>query len=284
MVDEVIVLTLADSFERHWAWLGASQVRKIPYENISYIKGHAGRDFENMEEVAAFAAADGFDFVEEYAIGTVTEYVHQTPASVSQVWNFARILRYISDSTLHCLVLTDDKMLTISFNKLCMLVDELRTCRGKEFFLFQLMRRGDLNELEFVEKDRFEAALFSYDVFDLAFNKEVSGYSDFFLQEGIIGYDESMVLSPAGAAWLLGCLQSSEDFHIFYDHFICKGLPKQSKIAGANGKGIYTPAEVGYSFAEQIMPMGTGTHWAPKGTFHYEESLRTTAVPWKEID
>jgi len=147
MIDKVLVLTLERCVDRHHAWLGASQMRDIPLEVIHFVKGHDGKAYDSMETIAVAATEDGFDFVEEYAIGTVTEYVQQTPGSVSQVWNYARILRHISEQDEVCLVLNDDKMLTVSFNILNIMVNELLSVVDEEFFALQLTRRGDLNEL-----------------------------------------------------------------------------------------------------------------------------------------
>lgn len=283
MIDKVLVLTLRRCPERHWSWLGASKMRDIPTECVEFIPGHDGKDFDSMAEIAEHAATDGFPFVEEYALGTVTEYCQQTTASVSQIWNFARIFRYIAQGEQNCLVLTDDKMLTISFNIVSMIVDELRTLLAPEFLVFQLLQRGDINELEYIERGRFDIAAYSQVVFNAIFKKEISGYAEFFLKPGICGYDESMVLSPEGASWILDCLNNADDFYIFFDHFIKNRLREDAKIAIENGKGIYCPAEHGYAFVDTLMPMKTTTNWAPKDSFHFEESHKGIELPWSDI-
>ena len=280
MIDKVLILTLKDSLDRQRTWLGASQMRDIPLDIISFVQGHAGKDYEAMSDIAKAAAADGFDFVEEYAIGTVTEYVQQTKGSVSQVWNFARIFRHISERPEVCLVLTDDKMLTLSFNILNIMVSELVDQEDEAFFAPQLVQRGDLNEIDFKEKDRFEMAELSEKIFNAIFHQTIPSYKDFFLKRGIVGYDESMVLSPAGANWILNCLQNADDFYIFFDHFIHKRLTIE---AAQENKGIYCPAEAGYVFVSEIMPMGTTTDWAPPGSFHYETAHQKTEIAWEDI-
>lgn len=280
MIEEVIVLTLEHCIERHWAWLSASKLRGIPEDNISYVKGHFGEDYGDMQEIADAAARDGFGFVEEYALGTVTEYTQQTPGSVSQIWNYARILRYIIESGKICLVIVDDKMITVQYGVLFMIVNELVNQSEKDFYLFQLRQRGDLNELEFKEKDRHEMSVFSHDIFNAIFNNEIYSYKNFFVKQGISGYEETMVISPAGAKWILDNLHNAGDFYIFYDHFIQHCLSVEAKN---NNNGIYCPAEAGYCFVNEIMPMGTTTNWAPKDSHHYIESQECESIPWKEI-
>lgn len=282
MIDKVLVLSLRRCVERHWAWLGASQMRKIPLEIVGFFEGYDGSLFSDIDDVSESASADGFGFVEEYALGTVTEYTQQTPESVSQVWNFARILRYIAERDETCLVLADDKMLSLNFAVVNMISNELLCDPETEFYAFQLSRRGDPNEFDHVSKDRFEDWAFSQQVFQAVFCNEIVSYRDFFLKPGIIGYEESFILSPAGAAWLLDALCRADDFYIYFDHFLCYGLPAMAGEAIESGKGIWTPAEQGYSFVSEIMPMGTTTHWAPEGTLHYEASIAKVEVPWIE--
>lgn len=283
MIDKILVLTLRRCTERHWSWLGASRMRDVPTEIVGFVDGHDGQNYDDMESVALAAAADGFDFVEEYALGTVTEFVQQTPASVSQVWNYARILRHIAENQHCCLILNDDKMLTINFHILNMMVEELRQIEGEEFFLLQLRHRGDLNEMDFFEKDRFQQATISKQVFDAIFHHVIPSYTDFFLKKGLMGYEESMVISPAGANWILRTLENADDFYIFYDHFIHKKLTVEAGIASANSKGVWTPAENGYRFVDEIMPMGTTTDWAPEGSHHYKEAHQKTEIQWENI-
>ena len=282
MIDKVLVLTIPESENRRWLWHGASQMRKIPEEHIYFIKGHAGKDFENMEAVAKAAAADGFNFIEEYAIGTVSEFAQQTPASVSQVWNFARIFRHITEMDETCLVIVDDKMLTVDYHVLSLIVDELHAIENQQFHILQLKQRGDLNEIEYTEKDRFEQDEYTNKVFNAIFHRQIESYVDFFLQPGIKGYEETFIISPPGAAFILETLETAGDFFIFFDHFIHKALSARAKQAPPE-KGIYTPAESGYEFVRLIAPMGTTTHWAPRGTHHFKDSITQTEFKWLEI-
>ena len=283
MIDKVLVLTLERCVDRQRAWLGASQMRGIPLEIISFVKGHDGSDYRDMSEIAEAASIDGFRFVEEYAIGTQTEYVQQTTGSVSQVWNYARILRHISERSEVCLILNDDKMLTVSFNILNIMVNELLNIEGEEYFALQLTQRADPNELDFKEKDRFQQAEISAQIFEAIFHQSILSYKDFFLKRGIAGYDESMVISPAGANWILRCLEQADDFYIFYDHFIHECLTIEAGLATNDKKGVWCPSEYGYRFVTEIMPMGTTTDWAPPGSFHFEGAHNNTDIVWEQM-
>lgn len=283
MIDKILVLTLRRCVDRHLAWLAASQMRDIPLEIVGFVEGHDDNDFTDMDEVVGFALDDGFGFVEEYAVGTVTEYVQQTTASVCQVWNIARTLRHIANSDEICLFIFDDKMLTISFNILNIMTSELLYDEKSEFLICQLLQRADLNEVEYKEDNRFERHEVSSLIFDAIFNQKIPSYREFFLKNGIVGYDETMIISPAGADWILGCLDRVDDFYIFYDHFIHNRLTAEAQGAVQEGMGIYCPRESGFAFVSEIMPMGSVTNWAPEGSFHYEESRKKTEIVWEEV-
>lgn len=283
MIDKILVLTLRRCPDRHWSFLGASRMRDIPTEIISFVEGHDGKDFESMNEIAIFADQDGFGFVENFAIGTKTEFCQQTKASVSQVWNYARILKHISENEHTCLILNDDKMITISFHVLNAIIGELQSIEDQEFLLAQLRHRGDLNELNFEGKDRFQQAEVSKNLYSAIFHQVIPSYKDMFFKPGIQGYEESMVLSPAGANWILRSLEDEDDFYIYYDHFIHKKLTLDGETAIGQNKGIWTPSEDGYKFVDEIMPMGTTTDWAPEGSHHFERAHEKTEVVWEGI-
>ena len=284
MIDKVLVLSLERCADRQRTWLGASQMRDIPLDCIRFVQAHDDTAYDDMDSIAAAAASDGFSFVEEYAIGTVTEYVQQTKASVCQVWNYGRILRHIAERDEICLVIHDDKMITVSFNILNILVDELRNIAEEEFYALQFVLRGDINEVASSQgTDIFEIDKLSREIFSAIFNQTLTSYKDFFLKRGFGGYDETMVLSPQGAGWVLDSLQASEDFYIFYDHFLCKALPGAAAVANQAGKGVYCPRFTGYAFVSEMMPMCTTTHYAPENTVHYEESQEHTEIAWESV-
>ncbi len=284
MIDKILVLTLERCVDRQYAWLGASQMRDIPLERVRFVKGQDDKDYDSMAAIVKAAENNGFPFVEEFAIGTVTDYVQQTPGSVCQVWNYGRILRHISERSEVCLVIHDDKMVNVSFNIINIIINELLSREAEEFYVCQLAQRGDINEIALdQDKDRFEIDRISTAVFQAIFNHAIVSYEDFFLKKGIAGYDETMVLSPAGAAWILNFLYNSDDFYIFYDHFIHCRLTTAAAIANQNGKGVYCPALSGYDFVRQIMPMATTTHFAPEGTVHFEQAQLNTDVVWENV-
>ena len=284
MIDKVLVLSLERCVDRQYAFLGASQMRDIPLASIRFVKAHDDEGYTDMGAVATAAAADGFGFVEEYAIGTVTEHVQQTKASVCQVWNYGRILRHIAERDDVCLLIHDDQMIDVSFNILNIIVNELLDVEGEEFYAFQLSLRGDINEIAPDQgQGIFDIDIVSQQLFGAIFYQAIPSYRDFFLKKGCAGYDETMVLSPEGARWILRCLENAADFYIFYDHFLCKNLTLESAVANQNGKGIYCPKFTGYAFVRQIMAMQTTTDFAPAGTHHYAESQKHTEIEWEEV-
>ena len=95
---------------------------------------------------------------------------------------------------------------------------------------------------------------------------------NFLIEEGIKGYDESIVFSPAGAAWMLEKLANANDFHAFLDNFIGNEMSVLSVEAGKDNKGFYSPTEYGYNFADVYMPLGTLTDWTHGESIHFASS------------
>ena len=94
-----------------------------------------------------------------------------------------------------------------------------------------------------------------------------------FVQQGIVGYEESMVLSPAGAEWILESLELHQGDYFFFDYFICMKLCKLMQELLDSEKGLYCPRFKGFSFVKEYLRMGTATNWAHRQSAHYEESI-----------
>lgn len=272
-IDLIAVLTIERAKRRHDSFLGAAMhpLINVPVDILKFFIGIDGADYEDMQAVADAAKADGFAWVEDYAIGTVTEYVQQTRASVAQIWGYARILRYLVETKQTGLILWDDKMLSVPFSFFCDVLSELQAT-DKIFYMWQLSLRGHIDEIGLEAPDlqtqiQQNAAIFQ----SLTIGAAVSPF-DFLIGEGIAGYEESIVYSPQGANWMLNELAKGEDFYTFLDHFICKQVSKRAATAVENGKGFYRPMAIGYNFVETHRPMGTFTNWAPEGSFHFQES------------
>lgn len=274
VLDAVIVLTLRRSIDRQEAFLGAAlqPLCGMPYELIKFFIGIDGKDYEDdMTAVANAAVADGFGFVEEYALGTTTEFVQQTAGSVAQLWGFARILRHIVETQQTALVVWDDKTLKVPFGFFLDVLAML-TAEEKKFYIWQLTLRGTPKDIQLPDQDAVARRIQSQAIFSALFSHTIESPLDFLIIEGLRGYDESMVFSPAGAEWMLKRLETATEFHTFLDHFICHELAALTH--NDPKKGFYAPAEYGFNFVDVLRPMGTLTNWAPKDSEHFSESKR----------
>ena len=276
-LDIITVLTIERAKDRHQSLLGAAlhPLIGIPPEMLKFVIGIDGKDYDDMQAIATAAAEDGFGWVEEYALGTKTEYVQQTRESVAQIWGYARILRFLVETNQTGLILWDDKMITINLNALCGILEHLKA-QEKTFYAWQLALRGDVNEIGMQALDVQTRIHRSY----LYFQSMVTGVPapplGTLIDEGIAGYEECMVFSPNGASWMLKELEKGEDFYLFLDHFICQQVAGITKIAVQDGKGFYRPMEVGYKFVDAYRPMGSLTQWAHEDAPKHHESKLTT--------
>ena len=279
-IDKIIVMTLARSQNRQWAFLGASSIMQVDPSLIYFANGKDNLDYDDdMEKIVEAATTDGFPWVADYARDMKDEFRQQTPATACQAWNYCRILRYLVEHSQTALVIFDDKMFTLDFSLLMELTAEAKAVEDKEFYALQLMLRGGGAELHLPELSYHTRHQMSSDIYAGATGKPGT-YRDLFLQETITGYDETFVFSPQGAEWFLKCIGIAPDYYFYLDHFICQAMPEFAKQAVKKGKGIYCPSEVGYKFVDQLMPVGTTTDWAVEGSFNYEDSRKEVVAQY----
>ena len=283
-IDKIIVMTLERTPERQWMWMGASSILDIDPEIVYFAIGKDNKDFgDDMRRVADAAADDGFPFVAEYAQGVNDDEnsgLRQTAGSVCQCWNYARILRELADSDETALIIFDDKMLSVKFSDFCEIVHELQNVEDEEFYALQLRIRGHYSEISLPELDQEQRMHTSRALFQGSIGFGNKSVSDVFFQKGIAGFDESFVFSPVGAKWMLKCLDIAPDYYRYLDHFICQGLPDFAESMIKRNKGIYCPAELGYAFVDDLLPMGTTTDFAVEGSPHYDRSRKQTTLQY----
>lgn len=279
-IDKIIVMTLDRSENRQWSFLGASAMMNIDPSMIHFAIGKDNLDYKNnMRSVAEAAEKDGFSFVADYARGTKNDYAKQTAASVCQVWNYCRILRYLYQTNQTALILFDDKMINVDFIGLMELVDELQSKKKVEFYAAQLMLRGTPDVIKSPPMTPELRNALTLEAFNgSGFGDTPKEVSPMFFQKGMSGYDESIVFSPEGANWFLNCLNLAPDFYLFLDHFICFGMPMLAQQAVNRNKGVFCPSEVAYKFVRKIADFKTTTDWATKDGSHFEESKRDTTL------
>lgn len=311
MIKQTIVLTLQESDSRHKAFMGGAASMRIPDEQYKFIAGHDHRDYnEDSVYIANLAENDGFPCVRNYTYGLQSKYLQQTSGSVAQIWNYLRALRHIANGEDTTLLLWDDRMLMLPFPKFNRLIEYLEGL--KDFMVFQLRMKDfpldvrppslgfqtsdyrDFNKqrsmLEFAEKER--------ETHSPIFEEYCIGDIDIphvdLIQKGIMGYEECMVFSPAGAEWFLSLFENyppaptdpyvfdhdiwqmsdASDEEIEYasyrksyfniDTFICWGLRKYCDEAVEEGKNIYCPSKFGYDFCNDWLAQGTTIDWCPE--------------------
>ena len=336
-IDKHLVLTLERSKDRHWAMLGGSVAMQTPKEKIHFVEGHDNKDYnDDMKRIANAAEADGFPYTHQFAEGVKDKWVAQSASGVCQAWNYSRILRHIAMGTQTCLVTWDDRILTLPFPWIDKIVEELQN-KEEEFYLFQLrIRMGDAYNLihdnkkicmfypDLVEDidSYLELMDRDFEVFDKTLTERwVSDFEEFikhlyetsglfdspkayvneYLQKGMIGYDESLIISPKGAAWLLLQAFEMEDIdhesetddmpywetaihrRNTFDCWMAGDLDIEIKKAIDGGKGIYCPKEIGYRYIHDWLPMNSDVDWTNAKTSDLEtiRTLETDLYFWE---
>lgn len=345
-IDKHLILTLKRSKNRHYAVRGGALAMQTPKDKIHFVAGHDNLDYDNdMRKVADAAEADGFPYAQCFAKGYKDDILKQSASGTCQVWNFSRILRYIALGNETCLVTWDDRVTTLPFPFIERITKHLQN-RDEEFYFWQLrIRIGDAYNLtpnnirilktyprligdEKTQQAFNDLMLKDWEMFSDTLTKRwVSDYAEFinnhymglsmtspphkyvekYLIKNRIGYDESMVISPQGAAWILLQAMDMEDLdpadddpdapnymsavqrRNTFDSWMFVDLEPHVHEAIADHKGIYCPREIGYKYIHDWMPMGSSVEWANED--HYDtatgisaEDIRTMSTDFNFLE
>ena len=340
-IDKHLILTLERSEHRQWAVLGGSTAMQTPSEKIHFVKGHDNKDYQDdMRKIADAAEADEFPYVHYFARGLKNSDIGQSASGVCQVWNYSRILKYIALGTETCLITWDDRILTLPFPLVDRITTELQR-REEEFYFLQLrIRMGDAYDVtpdimricklhpellgdadrqklyfELMDRDFMmfadtlkEKWALDFENFRMAhFNSpeiftSPEDYVKKYLQKNHLGYDESFIISPKGAAWLLLQAFEMEDLdpdnetedtpywetvihrRNTFDTWMVNDLGEPVKKAIDAGKGIYCPADIGFKYIHDWLPMGSSVEWSNASNAEIEEiRTRTSEINFLEI-
>lgn len=263
IIDKIIALNLERRENRRWAFLSAASVKRIPRKRIFFHKAEDHLDYSNdFSEILSAIQADGFGYLSCYGQGLETEYAKQTPASLCQIWNYCRLLRHISQGSFEMVFLThDDRLPCVAWEIIETLAEELYN-EAAPFFCFQLRIRGHNGELNLPMESIEDQFQHDKNIFSaLIFDQPIEHYKDIFIQQGLFGYEESMLISPAGAQWILECLANNPGDYLFYDHFIRYKLAEIAYYMSLGNIGIYCPRRQAYKFIDEYLEFGSDTDW-----------------------
>ena len=283
MIDKIIALTLERSISRQWFFLGAMTERGVSPEKIFFHRGVAASDMENSYALIAEAAAkDGFPFVKNFQGYENIGVIKQSPAQMAQLWSYAKILESIASGDEAVLVIWDDRVISLPFFFLDGLVTQL--CEDEDFMMFQLRLRGEVAYMDLRVLPESEQRLKFGGLFRAFLNPDDPFEPNALTQKGFHGYDETIVFSPPGAAYMLDALRKTPDIdpdikklHYFdlnlpqkrvynscinIDNWICHYFaPRANERSKTHG--IYCPLTLGFDFVEDFNLHGSLTNWVP---------------------
>ena len=171
--------------------------------------------------------------------------------------------------------------------KVCaeLLTRDRETCK-------QLVNDRNTNEYNKFLKDNYRY---------LAGDSDVSTLVDSHIKKGIVGYDEMIVFSPKGAAWMLLNAMEMEELDPHYegdgtwwdstvcrrscfDAWIARDLYGPIEEAVAGGKGLYCPKEIGYRYIHDWLPMGSDVEWGDLSVEWIQKyRTRSTDVVFEDV-
>ena len=314
-IDKHLILTLRESHNRQHAMLGGSVAMQTPRDKIFFIEAVDNDKYDNdMQKIADAAAADNFPYVHQFARGVQDHNIGQSVSGVNQVWSYSRILRYIAQGDDVCLLTFDDRILSLPFPWIDKITESLQD-RDEDFYFWQLrVRLADAhynhidftracrefpemidNAADYIEPLQRDLGLFlgvlqekvklEHEKFcrDQYMNPVVFGDADAYIRQYLmkdcIGYDETFIISPKGAAWMLLQAMDMEELspdmdtegmpywetylhkRNTFDCWILNDLRPRVKDAVLSGKGIYCPQRLGYRYVHDWLPMGSNVEW-----------------------
>ena len=320
MIDQYLILSIPRLLKRHWTALGGAIAKDVPYEIIRFKKGIEARDYKTMTEVAMAAHEDGFPIFHQFALGKQENNSQQSKQNIALFWGWAKALKYIAESGLTTLLTWDDRIPSVKFSVLQEIMKFLYA-QPDNFLIWQLRIRtlpenlplicteDEIKEIlpDDIGKTRadFINTIEGFDIQNINFAmpsgetinlnpKEVIEKRDYahYIRKGLLGYDETMVLSPAGASWLFSQILNMEnrieDLHTFEfpdvpdgfyteetlvptmrsrinnDNWLHWELNPIANEASKNNHGIYTSRKMGYDFVYEPFNFNTTVFWSPR--------------------
>lgn len=297
-IDKYVIVTLPRSIRRQYLMIGNLVAMGVKYEDIVFYPAVDARDYSyDMQLVAKAAAADGCMFLSQFALGIRSRDVKQSAGNIALFWTWAKVLRQIMDSGKTVLLSWDDRFLMVPFHQLENHISDLYQ-RHEPFYLAQLRLR-DYNILDLCGHEEFSLPWHEekkhtttyLSVFDALVGASFPNSNELLFQQGIFGYDETMVLSPEGAAWLLEQMLGMEDYtaalrewqyregedeglttenldpemrsRLNNDNWLCWGIRDAIGQALEDGKGIYSPRHHTFRFVDEILLSGSDVMWDP---------------------
>ena len=120
MIEKVYVLNLPHRHDRRHFMRGHLETIGVPEHCVEFFDAKYGKDYESLDTIIDDAMADGFPDFSKWRGSP-----HYTPAMFSYIWNWCRMMRAIETSEKTTLILLDDKMLLIEWERLNSCVGEL---------------------------------------------------------------------------------------------------------------------------------------------------------------
>ena len=114
MIKRVIIINLPFREDRQWFMRGHLTTIGVPRSLIEFFPAKYGLDFENTAAVQAAAAADGFEFLNRSPSSNLSERSYR-----ALIWNYCSVLRSIEKGSDFALVMLDDRLLKMDFERLC---------------------------------------------------------------------------------------------------------------------------------------------------------------------
>ena len=297
-IDAYLIVTLPRNVRRQYLMLANLITQGVDYHDIFFYPGIDARDYKyHMGLIADEATKEGFSFLQQFALDVKGTHVRQSAGNVALFWTWAKILKMIADSGKTVLLSWDDRFLMVKWHHLQRLISELYQAEDPFYFAQLRLRDGDTisfngyQNIELPDHDyytRYVSGNTHRSIFETLINTSFENTTEMFFQKGILGYDETMVLSPKGASWIYKQMVTMEDrseallkwqdtlsdeglttenvdadmrSRLNNDNWLCWELGEIAREGADNELGIYTPRHYSFNFVDEILEQGSDVMW-----------------------
>ena len=221
MIDKIIVMNLPAETRRRYLCEGALLAKGVPLDRFQIWECIDDKAYEKSQKLCEDASDDK---IEQYTkLLDSGMYKHVPIAILAQQWNYFRIMRYIIEKRITAIVMHDDTILGLKFERLQAIISILKNRGNFHLLLLNCFRKPHVlhNELT-----------------------PICAHS--IIMHGICGsYDLGVIYSPRGANWVLNTHTFENDTVKLEDFYMLCSLGKIDQP-----KGCYTVFNDQYSHKE----------------------------------
>ena len=236
-IDKVYIFTIDRAKERQLISLGSLFSMEVPQDRIEFFIGADYEEYDSIHDVCDAAISDGFSMFKKTKADNHDLWTH---ACIAQQWSYMHLWRRIADNNETSMILHDDVLLRMKFDRYQHIVARLNDVDPK-WRLLNLLSYTSLKD----------------------WNREGFGNFNHMMFKGIVNhcYDQALVINTRFVEWIMNSpyadgyngldsffveIESNPKYKIFTDHEGIWTLPEELSVTHIPYTISLTTKEEGY--------------------------------------